>query len=83
LDKIAQEAPALVFLDLHLPDLDGMQILKKLKGNSGPPVIMMTGFGTRERAKDAMDAGAAEFVTKPFSPDYLARVIKKALDGKR
>ena len=82
LDKVAQEEPDLMFLDLQMPHLDGMEVLKRLKGQHELPVIIMTAFGTVEKAVEAMKQGAFDFVTKPFSFDHLDLVIKKALERK-
>jgi DNA-binding NtrC family response regulator len=80
LEKVAQEDPDLVFLDLQMPGMDGVQVLKKLKDYSNLAVIMLTAFGTIEKAVEAMKEGAFDFITKPFSPDHLDVVIKKALE---
>ena len=80
LEKVAQEEPDLMFLDLQMPQMDGMQVLKRLKDHSELPVIVITAFGTIEKAVEAMKEGAFDFITKPFTPDHLDLVIKKALE---
>jgi DNA-binding NtrC family response regulator len=84
LEKVVQEEPALVFLDLNLPEMDGMRVLKRLKtdlkGEVDLAVIIITAHGTIEKAVEAMREGAFDFVTKPFSTPHLDLVIKKALD---
>ena len=84
LEKVAQEEPALMFLDLQLPEMDGMRVLKRLKenlkGDANPAVIIITAYGTIEKAVEAMKEGAFDFITKPFSNDHLEIVIKKALE---
>jgi len=80
LDKVSQEEPDLMFLDLQLPLLDGLQVLKRLKEYPELGVIIITAFGTIEKAVEAMREGAYDFITKPFSPDHLDLVIKKALE---
>jgi DNA-binding NtrC family response regulator len=82
LDRVVQEEPDLILLDLQMPELDGIQVLKRLKEQSELPVIIMTAFGTIEKAVQAMKQGAFDFVTKPFSSDHLDLVIKKALDSR-
>src|SRR3989304_2366997 len=64
LEKVAQEDPDLMFLDLQMPAMDGVQVLKKLKDYSDLAVIIITAFGTIEKAVEAMKEGAFDFITK-------------------
>jgi DNA-binding NtrC family response regulator len=82
LERISQVEPGIMFLDLQMPELNGIQVLKKLKGRSLPQVIVITAFGSIDRAVEAMREGAFDFVTKPFSPDHLDLVIMKALEAR-
>lgn len=82
LEKVAQEEPDLIFLDLQMPQMGGFQVLKRLKDYSEIPVIIITAFGTIEKAVEAMREGAYDFITKPFCPDHLELVIKKAFENK-
>ncbi len=82
LKVIADEAPDLMLLDLQLPGLDGMQVLNKLEDCPDPAVIVITAFGTIEKAVQAMKEGAVDFITKPFCPDHLDLVIKRAIECK-
>ena len=77
---IAQEEPDAVILDLQMPRMNGMEVIKRLKDNSCPPIIVITAYGTIEKAVSAMKEGAFDFITKPFSPDHLDVVIKKAIE---
>ncbi|HYP08777.1 MAG TPA: sigma-54 dependent transcriptional regulator [Bryobacteraceae bacterium] len=71
----------LVITDLKLPGMDGLQLISALRRqNSRTPVIVITAFGSVETAVEAMKAGAADFVTKPFSLDHLLTVAHKALE---
>jgi DNA-binding NtrC family response regulator len=71
----------LVITDLKLPGMDGLQLISALRRqNSRTPVIVITAFGSVETAVEAMKAGAADFVTKPFSLDHLLTVANKALE---
>lgn len=77
---IARQEPDAVILDLQMPRMNGMEVIKRLKDNSYPPIIVITAFGTIEKAVSAVKDGAFDFITKPFSPDHLDVVIKKALE---
>ena len=85
----------LVLLDLELPFLSGLEVLERVKHASHseqrtdedtdapyttPLIVILTAFGTIERAVQAMQLGAFDFITKPFSADHLTVVVKKALD---
>jgi DNA-binding NtrC family response regulator len=82
LNRITQDSPHLMLLDLQMPGMDGMQLLKNLKGNCDFPVIVITAFGTIEKAVEAMKEGAVDFITKPFSADHLDLVIKRVIECK-
>jgi len=75
-DKI----PALVIMDVRMPEMDGLEVLEKIK-KSHPKiqVIMMTAFSTTEKAIHAMKLGAYDYITKPFDLDEIRLIIKKAL----
>lgn len=77
--KLANDAQV-VLTDLRLPGMDGMGLLDALqRQNAETPVIVMTAFGTVEIAVEAMKAGAADFLPKPFSLDHLLTVVEKAI----
>jgi DNA-binding NtrC family response regulator len=78
--KVAKEDPDLMFLDLQMPQMNGLQVLKNLKDHADLPVIVITAFGSIENAVEAMRQGAFDFITKPFSPNHLDIVTKKALE---
>ena len=83
LDQIAHESPHLVLLDLTLPKLSGLDVLKRLahlKASESPPVIVMTAHASIEAAVEAMKEGAYDFLTKPLDKDHLLIVIRKALE---
>ncbi len=80
LEKAGEEAPDLVMLDISMPDLDGLEALKRLKAiNPCLTVIMMTAYNTPERAIRAMKYGAYDYITKPFDNDHLISVVNKAI----
>ncbi len=72
-----------ILLDMKLPDMTGIEVLKELKNASiDTPVIMMTAFGDIELAVEAMRLGADNFRTKPFNVMEMKECIKKALENK-
>ena len=73
----------LILTDFKLPGMTGLEMLQIIRRmDSHVPVIMMTAFGTVENAVEAMKAGAADFLLKPFSLDQLIAVVSKALEIK-
>lgn len=73
-----------VLLDLKLPGLDGMEILTKIKEETPEtPVIIITGFASIESAVEAMRRGAFDYLAKPFSPEGLRVITKKALGSRK
>jgi DNA-binding NtrC family response regulator len=71
----------LILTDLKLPNMTGIEMLQLIRRqDSTIPVIVMTAFGTVENAVEAMKAGAADFLLKPFSLDHLTTVVNKALE---
>jgi DNA-binding NtrC family response regulator len=83
LDQIEHEAPNLILLDLDMPKLTGIEVLKRLsqiKHVEDLPVIVMTAHGSVHAAVEAMKEGAYDFLTKPLDKDHLLIVIRKALE---
>ncbi|MBI4574023.1 MAG: sigma-54-dependent Fis family transcriptional regulator [candidate division NC10 bacterium] len=81
LETIRQEDPALVLLDLQMPRLSGLDVLRALREEDlDPTVIVVTAYGTLENAIEAMRAGAYDFITKPVDPKHLDVVVGKALE---
>jgi DNA-binding NtrC family response regulator len=80
LAKLEAGNPDLVLLDYQMPGMNGIEVLKEIRRRGHHlPVIMITAYGTIERAVEAVKAGADDFITKPFDPEHLALVVKKAL----
>ena len=71
--------PDLVLLDLMLPDMDGIDICRKLRAADDVPIIMLTARDTTEQKIAGLDAGADDYVTKPFSFDELLARVRSAL----
>ena len=83
LDKFKREGADLVLLDLMMPKLDGIETLNLLKKEEPEViVIMMTAFGTIEKAVEAMKKGAYDFIPKPCEPEHILLTIAKALERK-
>ncbi len=79
---IRDETPSLVILDIMLPDLDGLEICKKLKrepATADIPIIMVSARGEESDIVVGLELGAEDYVTKPFSPRVLIARIKAAL----
>jgi two-component system, OmpR family, KDP operon response regulator KdpE len=75
LDAAARHHPDLVLLDLGLPDMDGVEVIKGLRGWTEVPIIILSGRSQSLAKVQALDAGADDYVTKPFNVDeLLARV---------
>jgi two-component system KDP operon response regulator KdpE len=79
LQKLARWRPDLVILDLSLPDEDGLQILKRIRQWSKTPVIVLTARNTEEDKVRLLDAGADDYMTKPFGVEELLARIRVAL----
>jgi DNA-binding NtrC family response regulator len=76
--------PDLIILDYMMPDMSGLDVLKELrKRGNDTPVVLITAYGTVERAVQAMKEGAYDFITRPFEPDHIALVVEKALERQR
>ena len=75
LDALATDPPDVVILDLGLPDIDGVEVCRRARAWSSVPIIVLSAAGSDERKVVALDAGADDYITKPFSmPELLARV---------
>lgn len=75
IDMIATEPPDAVVLDLNLPDIDGVEVCRRVRGWSEVPIVVLSAEGSEQRKVLALDEGADDYVTKPFSmAELLARV---------
>jgi two-component system, OmpR family, KDP operon response regulator KdpE len=83
LQRAEAEHPDVVILDLGLPDLDGVEIVRRLRAWTGVPIIVLSGRADSRDKVEALDAGADDYVTKPFSTDELlarVRVVTRRRD---
>lgn len=75
--------PSCLVLDVGLPDLNGLELQKRVAGRPDLPIIIITGRGDIPMTVQAMKAGAVEFLTKPFGPDVLLSAIHGAIERSR
>ena len=79
LDEAAAHPPDLVILDLGLPDMDGVDVIGGLRGWTAVPIIVLSGRADSNDKVEALDAGADDYVTKPFGMDELLARMRAAV----
>ena len=79
LEAAARHPPDLVVLDLGLPDMDGTDVIAGLRGWTKAPILVLSGRSDASDKVDALDAGADDYVTKPFSMDELCARVRALL----
>jgi two-component system KDP operon response regulator KdpE len=77
--EAARRPPDAVLLDLGLPDLDGIEVIRELRSSSAVPVIVLSGRAGSDDKIGALDAGADDYVTKPFAMEELMARLRAAL----
>jgi len=78
LAKIRENPPDILFLDIKMPQMDGLECLRRIKKIKRKfVVVVMTGYGDIESAREAMRLGADEFISKPFDLDDLKRLVNE------
>jgi len=83
LDRLLQEDFDLVLVDLKMPDMDGMELVKIIRQQRpNAEVVIMTGYSTVDTAVEGMKLGAAEFISKPFTPDEMLTAVEEVLKKK-
>jgi len=81
---VQKHSPQVILLDLKLPGIQGMELLSMIKNNHPEiPVIIITGFSSIESAVEAIKRGAFDYLSKPFKPEELRIIIKKALKSRK
>jgi len=80
LELVKKEKPDLVLLDIRMPEMDGIEVLRRIKKiKKEIVVIMLTAYGTLETARKAMKLGAYDYITKPFDLFSLKSIVKEGL----
>ena len=82
IERAKQELPDLILLDVMMPVIDGFEVCKRLKADPatfGIPIIMVSAAGQAESRQKGLDAGAVDYVVKPFEPEQLIERIQATL----
>ncbi|NJP37362.1 response regulator [Alkalicoccus luteus] len=83
LDMIQSEKPDLVLLDMKIPGMDGIEILREMRARSIPTeVFMMTAYGEMELMREAADLGASQQFSKPFDIDIVRQSVRRFFEEK-
>ena len=81
LEKSIETKPELVFQDLTMPEMDGIQALKKIKAiDANASVVMCSAMGQQAMVIESIQSGARDFIVKPFQPDRVIEAVKKAVE---
>jgi DNA-binding NtrC family response regulator len=81
LEKIKTETFDAVLSDINMPKMDGLELLARVRAAQMEiPFVFLTGFGDREKTREALRLGATDFLDKPFEPETVIDVIGKALE---
>jgi DNA-binding NtrC family response regulator len=84
LTAIERDLPAVILLDLQMPQMDGLEVLRALSREGvDVPTIVITAHGTIDTAVEAMKEGAVDFILKPFDPQYLEIAVRRALERRQ
>lgn len=76
LDHITHQTPDLVLLDINLPDINGIDVLRQVRKHSLLPMIILSGYGEDKDRVIALEAGADDYLSKPFSPEELVARVR-------
>src|SRR5215467_14079463 len=79
LAAMARERPDVLILDLGLPDMDGTEVIRGVRGWTSTPIIVLSAWGQENQKVAALDAGADDYVTKPFGMDELLARLRAAV----
>jgi two-component system KDP operon response regulator KdpE len=78
-DAVDRDSPDLIVLDLGLPDMDGVDVCRRIRERSGAPIVVLSARGAEGDKVNALDAGADDYVTKPFGSEELLARIRASL----
>ena len=83
IETLAMHPVRMVVLDLNMPDMHGLDVLKFLRSHSqyrALPVMVLTTRGDESSREEVLEAGATSYMTKPFSPNFLVSSVRELLD---
>lgn len=81
LEKYRETRPDLVTLDITMPEMDGIEALRAIRGiNPAARVLMVSAMGQQKMMVDALESGALDFLVKPFQPTKVLETVKKCLE---
>jgi|YelNatPaOPRAMG01_1025707.scaffolds.fasta_scaffold00008_8 two-component system C4-dicarboxylate transport response regulator DctD len=84
LECVAQKRPDVAVVDIKMPGMDGVTLLRKIKEiDSSIPVVMITAHATIDNAVQSMKEGAYDYIMKPFPPEKLSNVLRKVVEHER
>ena len=84
LEVIEREEPQMMFLDIEMPGMKGLDVLREMRRQEKDfPVVMITAYGSIDLAVEAMKQGAYDFIAKPFKASHIALVVEKAMERQR
>jgi len=79
LEQVRSQLPNLILLDVMMPDLDGFEVLERIREQSAVPIIMLTAKGEEDDRVRGLELGADDYITKPFSPRELVSRVRAVL----
>jgi len=80
LTRITRDPPDVLFLDIKMPKMDGLECLRRIrKIKRKLPIVMITGYGDLKSAQEAMRLGADEYISKPFDLEEIRRLISELI----
>ena len=80
-EKYQETKPDLVLMDITMPEMDGIQALKKIKAiDANASVVMSSEMGQQAMVIESIQSGARDFIVKPFQPDRVIEAVKKAVE---
>jgi DNA-binding NtrC family response regulator len=84
LELIDHQDPQMVFLDIEMPGMKGLDVLREIRAREKDfPIVMITAYGSVDLAVEAMKEGAYDFIPKPFKANHIALVVEKAMERQR